>query len=102
MIALDLIAEAERRGARFEVVGNQLRAAPKSAIPPQLYTAIGVYRAEVVGELLRRQERARVAPAIAETARKAMRELPSCLSHRGDPGATCLCCGAPWIEHYPA
>jgi hypothetical protein len=57
--AQELIAEAERRGARFRIEpGDALRAVPKKVfdLDPELNRAIGAHKAEVLAELRRRQE----------------------------------------------
>ncbi|MGB8910446.1 MAG: hypothetical protein WCC84_17010 [Candidatus Cybelea sp.] len=52
--ARDVLAEAERRGARFRVVGDRLEATPRIG-DSSLHTAIGEWKSEIVA-LLRERE----------------------------------------------
>jgi hypothetical protein len=52
--ARDLLAEAERRGARFRLVGNRLEASPAGAFDDSLIAAIGTLKGEIIAELCRR------------------------------------------------
>lgn len=82
--ARELIVEAERRGARFEVIGDRLRAMPKDAIDAELYRAIGTRKAEVVDEL-RRREQSTINPARRAIPRP---ESPALSGH----GVMCAVC----------
>lgn len=64
---LGLIHEAERLGARFYVVGEQLRARPANVLTPQLARRIGDCKAEVMTEL-RRRDAASEIPTLGSSA----------------------------------
>jgi hypothetical protein len=106
--ARDLIAEAEGRGVRFEVVGERLRATPRSAIDAALYDAIGAHKAEVLRELRHRDVQVAPPPpsVIVAEAAKLLRDcrwppmLAVCAFSVGHAGERCRRCGASWIEHY--
>jgi hypothetical protein len=55
--ASEIIAVAEARGARFEIVGTKLRAVPAAAISEELRIAIGQQKPAVIAELRRRESR---------------------------------------------
>lgn len=98
--ARDLIAEAERRGARFEVIGDRLRAGPKYTIDAELYRAIGERKVEVIDELRRRGEAVVAAQRLLRLGQWPP-VVGTCAFHIGVPGAVCRRCGAPWFEHEP-
>jgi hypothetical protein len=56
--AHDLIAEVERRGARFGIVGETLKASPRSALDDDLRRLIGEHKSAIVSELRDRSQRA--------------------------------------------
>lgn len=107
--AREIIERVQRLGARFEIIGEKLRATPASAIDAKLRDEIGKYKGEVVSELLRRGQTAgRPKPTptgeVSEAARL-LREghwppvLPVCDFQIGQPGEPCRRCGASWAEH---
>jgi len=112
--AREIIERAQRRGAQFEVIGEKLRATPASAIDAALRDEIGRHKAEVIGELLRREHDHARASTTSTTSRsdtlEAARVLPEprwppteevCDFLIGHAGERCLRCGASWHEHYP-
>ena len=56
--AHDLIAEVERRGARFAIVGETLKASPRSALDDDLRQLVGEHKSAIVSELRDRSQRA--------------------------------------------
>lgn len=52
--ARQILAEAERRGAHFSIVGERLEATPASAFDPILKETIATHKAEILAELRRR------------------------------------------------
>jgi hypothetical protein len=99
--ARDLVAEAERYGARFRVVGERLEATPANAFDAKLDRAIGEQKAEIIALL-----RGRGATDAALFAQALLRhgcfapESAPCVYHCGHPVERCRRCGAPWSEHY--
>jgi len=101
--ATEIIAEVERRGGRFEVIGNKLRATPKSSFP-DLTAPIISRKPEIINVLLGRQQ----APLdrdleISRAIRSrtySLPEPPICAFLVGAAGDTCRRCGGSWVEHY--
>lgn len=58
--ARELLDEAERRGARFKVLGDRLTAAPAHCLTPTLVLEIGRHKANVISEIHRRDVEQRV------------------------------------------
>lgn len=106
MSVRDLVAEAQRRGARFRVIGERLEATPASVFDAKLDQAIGEHKAEIVALLRERGEgRATDATLFAQALLRQGRfphEPAPCGFHCGDPGESCRHCCASWNEHYRA
>lgn len=98
--ARELIAEAERRGARFEVVGDTLKSAPRSALDDDLRRLIGEHKAAVIAELQRREVLVEAAQLLRIGRWPPV--IGVCAFHVGKPGHQCRRCNASWIEHYPS
>ncbi len=95
-----IIADVERRGVRFEVIGDRLRAMPKTAITPELSETIGALKPQIIDELRKRQ-----ALMVAAALLRQGRWPPTsavCDFHCGKPETICRRCGASWLEHYPS
>jgi hypothetical protein len=101
--ARSLLAEAERRGSRFRIIGDRLEAAPRLA-DRSLYAAIGEHKAEIVALLRERQlvscatDAVLFAQALLRQGRF-MREPAPCAYHCGHAGERCRRCGAPLPGH---
>jgi len=103
--ALDLIVEAERRGARFCVLGDRLEATPARVFDTALVTEIGKHKPEIVAVLLERS--ALTATDAVLAAQRLLREglwpkvaPEDCrffIGHGAD--AVCRRCGSSWDEH---
>jgi hypothetical protein len=100
----DLIAEAQRRGARFRVIGERLEATPASVFDAELDRAIGEHKAAIV-VLLRKggegcaTEAALFAQSLLRQGRFATEAAP-CAYHCGHPHERCRRCGVRLAEHY--
>lgn len=102
LTARELLAEAERGGTRFRVVGDRLEATPKLA-DRDLYVAIGEHKAEIVALLRERDEGCATdavlfAQALLRQGRF-VRETPPCAYHCADPHERCRRCGATFAAH---
>jgi hypothetical protein len=104
--ARDLVAEAERRGARFRCVGDRLEARPASVFRDDaaLDRAIGERKWEIIA-LLREREPTPCATDAVLSAQALLRqsrfpqEPPPCTYHCGQATETCRRCGASFAEH---
>lgn len=101
--AQELIAEAERRGARFHVVGNRLEATPSALLDNDLSGAIGEHKADVIALLRERSSGCTThavlfAQALLRQGRFPLKPAP-CGYHCGYPQERCRCCGAAFSEH---
>jgi hypothetical protein len=99
--ASELVDEAERRGARFRVIGDRLEGTPATAFDAKLDRAIGEQKAEVIALLRERDatDSALFAQALLRQGQFA-RELAPCDFHCGHADERCRRCRAPFAEHY--
>jgi hypothetical protein len=102
--AASLLAEAERRGARFRVRGDRLQATPANVFDDDLDRAIGQRKAEIIALLREREPAACATDAVlfAQTLlRKGhfARESAPCAYHCGQPEQLCRRCDATFLEH---
>lgn len=99
----DLVAEAQRRGARFRVIGERLEATPASVFDAKLDQAIGEHKAEIVALLRDRgggcaTDAMLFTQALLRQGRFAPEPAP-CAYHCGYPNERCKRCSASWQEH---
>ncbi len=100
--ARDVLAEAERRGARFRVVGERLEATPRIG-DRDLHDAIGRQKGEIIAFLRERDGGcATDAVLFAQTLLRQGRFSPEpapCVFYCGHPIERCRRCSAPFSEH---
>jgi hypothetical protein len=101
--ARDLVDEAERRGARFRVVGDRLEATPANVFDTKLDCAIGEQKAQIIALLREREggcatDAVVFAQALLRQGRFSSEPAP-CAYHCGRPHERCKRCGAPFVEH---
>lgn len=99
-----LVSQAERRGARFRVLGDRLEANPARVFDSRLAREIGNRKGEIIEEV-RRRKAVLEAEAIAMTQRLLREcrfppEPAPCVYHCGHPGERCRRCCSAFAEHF--